>query len=202
MFTRPVAEGALSAVLFDHDVTQFRTCEVEAGVKLAVDDDTAAEPGAQGDHHGNGSACCNACHCFCLGCCVCVVFNVNRLAVHQSGQIGSQRILQEGNVVGVFHHTGHIVCGTGSRHTDESDLVHPDPHFFHELTGQLCHIRNNGIGTPFGLCGYAALLHDFEFFVYKTDGNIGTAKVNADSIHSKSCLSCSAPDARAPLVLL
>ena len=56
-------------------MTEFRTCMVEAGVDLIVDDDTAADTGAERDHNGVCVALCCTCDCFALCSSVCVVFD-------------------------------------------------------------------------------------------------------------------------------
>ena len=67
-------------------MTQLGTREIEAGVDLAVDDDTAADARAEGDHHGDGRAGRNTRDRLCLSSRVCVVFDVDLLAVELCGE--------------------------------------------------------------------------------------------------------------------
>lgn len=123
---------------------------------------------------------------FALGGGVGVVFDVNRLERNLCLQAVGDGEVQEGQVVGVFYHAGRAIGGSGSGDAGIADVLKGQTGLFDQITAELRHILDNGLGVARCVGGNAALLDDFisVFGVYDTGGDVGSAQINANVVHN------------------
>ena len=163
---------------------QLRAREVEAGIDLAVDDDTAAETGPEGDHDRIFCASRRSGDGFRLGGGVGVVLRVNGDAPEQRGQIVRQRIIEKRDIVSVNHHSAHVVDGPGGRHARPADVRGGDAEIRHKGLGDRRHVGDDGVRASLGFGGGARFLYDGVVFVNDSDGDVRAAQVYSDIIHT------------------
>ena len=83
------AAGAGNTVVNDNDVAELGACIVESAVDFTVDDDTAANACAEGDHYRILGALCSTCNCLAESGGVCIVvdayfFDAGALGEHRA----------------------------------------------------------------------------------------------------------------------
>jgi hypothetical protein len=92
----------------------------------------------------------------------------------------------EGKVVGVFYDTVVMVGNSWGGNTDSQNVGKSNTCLVADhaaKSGDVCHDLLCGTGCT---RGKALLYLDFHVVIYKTYGNIGSAKVNTDSVHFQS----------------
>ena len=168
-------------------MAKLSTCEVEAGVNLIVDDDTAANTSTECDHNGVLGALSNTCNGLSLSSSISIVFDENSLVCTEScGELGLHIIVAEGEIVCVNDLTGFAVCSTGSCDTDRADIVHSKACLVNDLSAKSGNISSDIVSASVrrNVSGSGALLDYFIIFIDDTSCNVSTAEVDADVEHS------------------
>ena len=176
------AAGALPSVVDDDLMAQLSAEVVEARVDFPVDDDAAADAGAQRHHDGvlvplggPGQDLAVSGH-------VGVVFHVDFLPgplLHVLPQGG----VPEFQVVGVDDGPGLRLHRPGSAHADAVRVVHGQPRLFQGLPGALDHPVRHQLRIAHRVCGgHHGLGHDLIVLVHHAGLDEGSAQVDSNVI--------------------
>ena len=178
------AAGTLTAFALHGHVSQLRTHTVGAGIDLMVDDDAAADAGAQGQEHGVCNPGGNARNGFRKA-------RNGRIVVDKDGLIDDLlHDLAQGHHVPAQvgaenNHAGLGVGQTGNAHTDGLDVVHGVACILDNLQGEIRHILDDGFRSALQQRGNGILVQDLARFVYQANRNVGAAQINAYINHTE-----------------
>ena len=169
-------------------MAQFRSREIESGVDLPVQDDAAAHAGTQRDHHRVAAALGGAGHCLRLGGGVGIVLDVHLDAAQKGTQLLAHGIHIEGKIVGVLNDAAVAVGGAGGGHAGKFNVCLIQPHFSHKLQAQGGNVRRDLVCFPLCAGGNTFFFNDAVIRIHDTYGDVGSAQIDADRIHSATIL--------------
>ena len=164
-------------------MTELARSEIEAGVDLAVDDDTATDAGAERDHDAVLRSACRSGECLCEGGGVGVVLDVDLRHGEVTHELAPDLKMTERQVAGIFDDGGFPVAYPGGGDACIGDLGKRDARFGEEIPGELRHVGDDRFCTALGQGRHAPFPDDLHGFIHDTDGNVGAAEVNSDIIH-------------------
>ena len=158
-------------------MTQLGACKVGAAVDFAVDDDAAADAGAQCDGNRVFGALGAAREVFTQSRRVCVVFDEHLGVKALLHHLHNLPVVEE-QVGGILDHARLGIDRTRNADADALDVVHGQLSLLDRLFGDLRHaVADLAFGT--GHCGFAGCArNDFIFLVNNTRHNVGAAQVD------------------------
>ena len=169
-------------------MSQFAAGIVEARIHFVINDDSAAHSGTKRNHNavagslrrtGNRLAPCGG---------VGVVFNLHPLHAQALPEHIRQGKFAERQVVGILHYAGIVVCDSRGGNPHAGNLRQRHARLGAQRTTDSGNIIHDLLRRSFGSGRHALFLYKLFFFIHKTHGNVGAAKVHTDSVHKNSPL--------------
>ena len=152
-----------------------------------IDDDAAANTGAQGDSNGVVSTFQSTCHVLAVCRCIGVIFHKDLLAFHALGQHLLHGSVFKRQVVGKLNNASLLVDGARRANTNPRHIVNGDACVLQSLISGSRHSVSNFLGI--GNLGLGSGPRDnFVFLIYDTYGNIGAAQIDSEIIHTELLL--------------
>ena len=180
--TALVAAGAGNAADIHGNVADLAAYAVEAAPRTAVDDDAAADAGAQRQEHAGGGALAHARDAFGKAGHGGVVVDKDGL-IDIFLELAAQRNVLPAHVGAENDVAGFRVRDAGDADAHRMNVVHRKFGFFQHLQSAVTHVRDDLlIGTADQRGGFA-LMDELTFFVHQTDLDAGSAYVNTDVYH-------------------
>ena len=170
--------------MLNDDMTKLRACVVEARIDLIIDDDTAADTCAERDHDGLCIALCSACDRLALCSSVCVVVNDHTRNTRILRKELRNREINERKIVGIYDYARIAVRRTGCCDTDICNILLCKRSLVDQAQAKVCHVARDLLCGTVCVCGGRCLTDDLVCIIDDTCGNVRTAKVNTDRIHS------------------
>ena len=93
-----------------------------------------------------------------------------------------EREIRKFDVVGIFDDAGFRIDGTRARDAGSPRLLRGGAAFRKKLFAKLRHIADDGLRSSLRECGHRAFFYDGIIFVDDSDGDIGSAEVDAYAV--------------------
>ena len=167
--------------LHHNGMAQLGTGVVEAGKNLAVDDDSAADSGTQGDGHRILCPLGRTGDVFAIGRRIGVVLNIH-LAAQQRFHVGLQRPIVVAEVRVELHHAALAVHAAGGADAHPLQVAHRKLMLFGQLTAKPCNLLLHFFRRPRQPGEAACTVHNVMVFVHKAGRNGRAAQIYANGI--------------------
>jgi len=180
----PVTAAAGFAAVDKGEVAGLGAAAGAAGKDLAVDDQTATDTGAHGDHEGAVVLAAAASQDFAQSGAVGVVAQIDRQLECLAHQLGQRNVLPA-QIDGGENDTVRS-DGAGDADTYGGDIRHGQAGLSHDGAAGVDHVLDQRFRGPAGAGGNAESLDERAVFLYNADGDIGAADINTEkTTHGK-----------------